>query len=114
MASILFHYFIYLHATRWHGYRPIDADLLSVARKEGSFYELGYELLLFFFKRFQLFHIQKMSLTLDDRVKELDSRSRGIAFRRMIKGKSVWITLGTYLEQKKKYIRIFNQVTGYI
>lgn len=55
-----------------------------------------------------------MSLTLDDRVKELDSRSRGIAFRRMIKGKSVWITLGTYLEQKKEYIRIFNQVTGYI
>lgn len=53
-----------------------------------------------------------MSLTLDDRVKELDSRSRGIAFRRMIKGKSVWITLGTYLE--KEYIRIFNQVTGYI
>lgn len=44
-----------------------------------------------------------MSLTLDDRVKELDSRSRGIAFRRMIKGKSVWITLGTYLEQKKEY-----------
>lgn len=51
-----------------------------MARKEGSFYELGYELFLFFFKRFQLFHIQKMSLTLDDRVKQLDSRHEASRF----------------------------------
>lgn len=36
--------------------------------------------LFFFFKRFQLFHIQKMSLTLDDRVKQLDSRHEASRF----------------------------------
>lgn len=45
-----------------HGYRPIDADLLSVARKE-ELLRARLRVFFFFFYRFRLFHIQKMSLT---------------------------------------------------
>ena len=47
-----------------HGYRPIDADLLSVARKEKLLRaRLRVFFFSFFFKRFRLFDILKMSLT---------------------------------------------------